>query len=332
MKTLQTFIFLLLLICINSSVFAQSSEQEFPTPVTTNEIKALIEPRAVGDARTTTYYYNFDGSQGDIFVNVVTKNLNGDIDIFVRDGLRLLTKIVVYADVGDGETGRVIYLRKPEKLLLRVKGRTPNDDPASIQIKFAGSFVAAAAVDVPDAPRVSRRVLEEASTASRTTESTEQKTDETVNTDREAEKQVEAEKARAAERQRQATKQTETTSTAENRKPPQRASRDRVRQETSKKPEEVTKKPEQTRSSETTNRPPRADTGRERTETKPQVVITESEVIQKLVIEFKDGSRIERPMSEVLRFTVDRGVLTVIELSGRIGRYQMTAVKKLTIE
>ena len=61
---------------------------------------------------------SFDGEQGDIFLNLVSKNFNGDIDVFMLDGLRPLTKMVIYSDLSENETGRVIYLRKPEKLLL----------------------------------------------------------------------------------------------------------------------------------------------------------------------------------------------------------------------
>jgi len=51
-----------------------------------------------------------------------------------------------------------------------------------------------------------------------------------------------------------------------------------------------------------------------------------------LVIVFKDGRRIERPLTEVARFSVDRGVLTVIAKGGRIGKYSMVDVSKVTIE
>ena len=116
------------------AVQAQSTSQNFPTPVTSNEISGTIRARDLGDARLTGYFYVFNGSQGDIFINVVTKNFNGDIDVFTADNLRPLTKIVVYADTADNETGRVIYLRQPEKLILRVEGRTPDDNPATFRI------------------------------------------------------------------------------------------------------------------------------------------------------------------------------------------------------
>ena len=40
-----------------------------------------------------------------------------------------------------------IYFRQPQKVILRIEGRTPNDDPAEFQIKFAGNFEAAVPTD-----------------------------------------------------------------------------------------------------------------------------------------------------------------------------------------
>ena len=129
-------------LCLAGAVRAQSINQSFPTPVTSSEISGTIRPRDMGDARLTSYYYQFDGGQGDLFINIVTRNFTGDIDVFTQSGLRPIAKIVVYADFAESETGRVIYLRKPEKMILRVQGRTPGDDAAIFRIKFAGSFVA----------------------------------------------------------------------------------------------------------------------------------------------------------------------------------------------
>ncbi|HMQ04516.1 MAG TPA: hypothetical protein PKD26_11420 [Pyrinomonadaceae bacterium] len=141
-----------------SSIRAQSTSQEFPTPVVSNEISGIIKARAIGDPRLTTYYYLLQGEQGDLFLNLVTGNFSGDIDVFTLNGLRPLAKIVVLADFGESETGRAIYLRRPEKLILRIQGRTPNDDPATFRFKFAGSFAAfrpEEGMNVPSAPRVS---------------------------------------------------------------------------------------------------------------------------------------------------------------------------------
>jgi len=126
------------------SAIGQSPDRNFPSAVTESEISSTIKARDLGDSRLTTHYWVFDGSQGDIFINVVTQNFSGDIDVYQASDLKPLTKIVMYADTGVSETGRVIYMRQPGRLLLRVQGRTPNDDPASYKIKFAGSFVALA--------------------------------------------------------------------------------------------------------------------------------------------------------------------------------------------
>src|SRR5215207_4596057 len=141
--TRSTFLLALLTLSIAAgAALGQSTDQYSPTPVTSNEISGTIKARDVGDSRLTSYFYQFDGGQGDVFINVVARNFAGDIDVFTLNGLRPLTKIVLFADFGESETGRVIYLRKPEKMILRIQGRTPGDDAATFRIKFAGSFVA----------------------------------------------------------------------------------------------------------------------------------------------------------------------------------------------
>lgn len=139
---------------------AQSSDQLFPTPVRNNEITGTIPPRRLGDNRLTRYFYAFGTSQGDLFVNVVTENFNGDIDIFIADSMTSVAKIMVFSDTSRNETGRLVYFRKPETLLLRIEGRTPNDEPAKFRIKFGGSFIASSAsgVDAVEAPVVKRPI------------------------------------------------------------------------------------------------------------------------------------------------------------------------------
>ena len=69
----------------NLSVKAQSTNQNFPTAVTSNEISGKINARDLGDARLTSYFYVFNGKSGRIFINVVTKNFDGDIDVFTAE-------------------------------------------------------------------------------------------------------------------------------------------------------------------------------------------------------------------------------------------------------
>ncbi|HUF03908.1 MAG TPA: hypothetical protein VMM38_07000 [Aridibacter sp.] len=119
---------------------AQSNDPNFPTPVVGNEVSGTIQARAIGDPRLTTYYFIFNGNRGDVFINILTTNFKGEIDIYTAQGLNPRTKITIYADNPERETGRVVYQRQPERLILRIQGRTPNDDPATYQVKFAGSF------------------------------------------------------------------------------------------------------------------------------------------------------------------------------------------------
>ena len=51
-----------------------------------------------------------------------------------------------------------------------------------------------------------------------------------------------------------------------------------------------------------------------------------------LVILFKDGNLIEKPMSEVFKFSVDKGVLTVALKDGSTSRYKIVDVEKVTIQ
>ena len=95
MRFLDLLFALLILSAISGSLAAQSTDQNFPTPVTSTEISGTVRVRDVGDARLTSYFYQFDARQGDLFINIVTRNLTGDIDVFTQAGLRPVTKIVV---------------------------------------------------------------------------------------------------------------------------------------------------------------------------------------------------------------------------------------------
>lgn len=325
-----------LVLIFASSAAAQSTLQDFPTAVTSNQVAGAIDARRIGDPRATTYYYLFKGESGDVFVNVVTENFQGDIDVLLKDGLKLLTRMVILADTEPSETGRVIYLRKPEHLLLRVQGKTPNDDPAKFQIKFAGSFLALTADEaqpVPEMPRVSKPVFKDAVAedsevkepspelavkadepppADETTPEVKPPADipsvklevvRTENTGKAAEPA-----SPTAKRERTSTRQRRTDTPARNTPP--------VRSNSKKAPPASVAK-----QSDPENKPPPA-------KEKP----VDPMAAFRLVVIFKDGSKIERPMTEVLRFTVDRGILTVIGKDGRIGRYSMAEIQRVGIE
>jgi hypothetical protein len=356
----STFLFasLVLVICAGST-FGQSTNQNFPTPVSTNEISGSIKARDVGDARLTSYFYQFDGDQGDVFINVVARNFTGDIDVFTLNGLRPITKIVLFADATESETGRVVYLRKPEKMILRVQGRTPGDDPATFRIKFAGSFVASTMGEPaaePALPSLSAKnesgirvnsvgtiveiipkatptpaLVETASSADQRENTEDPAKNQSVSTD---EKRNDDRSTDAAESPDKKVEVVVTNDMPE--KPAAKATpaRRRSRARGTTKPEPST---DASATAASTDKPPKTTTTRARrgraaaAKTPPEKVPDPLENVN-LIIQFKDGTAIQRPMSQVLRFSVDRGVLTVISRDGSIGRYSILDVAKVTIE
>ena len=328
-----------------ADAFAQSTEQSYPTPVTTNQISGEIKARAVGDARRTSYFYTFDGAQGDVFLNVVTKNFNGDIDVFAADGLRPLTKIVVYADTSDNETGRVFYLRKPEKIILRVEGRTPNDDAATFQIKFAGSFVASTDTEAaPPAPEVktesqSNVIVNSVGTIIGV------KPKPTPAPAPPKEVAVEKpEKPKKIKTKKTAEPETETISRTEPETPPENPEENQPEKppENAAAPEEKpevvisenSNPPVESPPAENSNPPApevAAETEREKNNAKEP---TEAEKLAQinLTIILKNGDKFTRPMSEVFSLNTSAGRLTVITNDGKIRNFSIFDVAQMKIE
>jgi hypothetical protein len=330
------------------SANGQSTLADFPTPVSTNELSGTIKARDLGDPRLTTYYYWFEGSQGDVFVNLVTKNFAGDVDVFLQNGLRSLTKIVVLPDFGETETGRVIYLRKPEKLLLRVHGRTPNEEPAQFRVKFAGSFVAVTGNTELEMPKVSGDTVGSVRVNSVGTiippppKPVKDETETPVAVVDTAQKEVETKEKPKSETE---------TETSETKSVPkvEVVVTDDLKESIAKAPARRTTPPRRTRNTRAT--PPKKVVAPPATEISETAEKKDSEVETppetatvgktaktnplenvQLVIVFKDGRKIERPLLDVASFRVDRGILTVVAKGGRIGRYSMVDVAKVTIE
>ena len=135
---------------LSAVVFGQSTNENFPSPVVQNEIAGTITARDVGDARLTRHFYTFYTSVGDLTLKVETANLVGDVDLFEAKTLRPLSKISIYGADSASTTSRIVYFRQRTQVLLRVEGRTPNDEPANYRINLSGSFVAA--TDLPQPP------------------------------------------------------------------------------------------------------------------------------------------------------------------------------------
>lgn len=329
---------------LSAAARGQSVTQEFPTPISEAEINGTIVARDIGDSRLTTYFYELEGEQGDLFINILTRNLNADIDVFTKAGLKPVTKIVVYAGRTDTETGRAVYLRKPERLLLRVQGRTPNDDSGTFRIKFAGSFVAMApGEDGPELPHVAgeRRgnvrvnaigtiIPEPPKPASEVTAQTpatdEAREPEAPKVEADAEKTrprpivvvSEPPAARAAAPARTSRR------TGARTRPARGEAKPANEKEQAATVEPVTR---ERKASNTSNREARkrVEKVEKRDEPDPLASIN-------LVVEMKDGSVLERRMNEVLKFSVDKGMLTIILKTGTIVRHPVTDVSKVTIQ
>jgi len=351
-------------------LYAQSSDQAYPTAITENQISGVIKARDIGDPRVTTHYYTFNGRQGDLFINIVTKNLSGSVDVFDTEGMKPLTNIIVYADVAQSETGRVIYLRKPGKLILRVQGRTPNDDPAEYQIKFAGGFEAATPTgDEPPVPKVTDAGENNSGVRVNSVgtiiaiipkpKPTPKPADTAKSEDTTENKKVDEEKAAKSEEQPEAAptetpaeKSTEETVKTATSEPAKAASKRTVARAKPQNPKRVKPKTDQEAkvaptdtdmsSSETAKKTEAADEDRR---SKPEVVITDNTAKKQpaeskvsplanvnLVIVFKDGRKVERPMTQVERFTVDQTTLTVIGTNGRIAKFSIFEVASVTIQ
>ncbi|MEZ5425751.1 MAG: hypothetical protein R2747_05760 [Pyrinomonadaceae bacterium] len=317
--------------------FAQSTNQSSPTPIITNEINGTIRARDIGDSRLTNHYYAFNGNQGDVFINVVTQNLNGDIDIFTLDGLRPLTKITVFADVSDSETGRVVYLRRSEKLLLRVQGRSPNDDPATYRIKFAGSFLPmenVAGNEVAKMPEVSERDRGEVKVNSVGTI-----IEETPRPAPSPETVADNKNPEPAEKVDERPEKNINVTSVDEKNVSDSSAKIEIRRE----PVEKTDAPPEENPARSkpvvvvTDLPELEKTGRETRRTNPATrEVTPVDPGQlaniKLIIRFKDGQTIKYPLNRVFSFNVNQGILRVVLSDGKVSRYSMLDVEKVSIE
>ncbi|MBK8467279.1 MAG: hypothetical protein IPL32_15785 [Chloracidobacterium sp.] len=331
--------------CFCFTVTAQSNDQNFPTAITTNEIDGVIKVRDIGDSRLTSYFYSFDGVQGDIFINVVTKNFTGDIDVFSVDGLRPLTKMVIYSDGGVSETGRLVYLRKPERLLLRVEGRSPNDDPATFKIKFAGSFVALSGQKSQDAPTIKGAEVNAESGVRVNSVGTiievipkPQPSAKPTPDAKEAIAAVEKRKPEPVKKpsppatvKKESKENVAVAKVVEKKPAPPKAPPAEIDK---KNPPPASKPAKKASGSEVKtvfgkNTKPKATP---KAEKPPAPTPSDPMASIRLVVQLKDGKVIERPMSEITTFRVDNGVLTVIAKDGKTVRYSMLEVAKVTIE
>ncbi|MEO7538693.1 MAG: hypothetical protein ABIV21_01585 [Pyrinomonadaceae bacterium] len=333
---------LLTTLIIPAVAAAQSTDPNFPTPVETNEVNGVIKARDIGDSRITSYFYTFDGGQGDLFINVVTGNFTGDIDVFAAEALRPLAKMVIYPVGGSSQTGRLVYLRKGERLVLRVEGRSPNDDPAMFRIKFGGSFLALTGQKVDEAPTVARSSPDEPGIKVNSVGTIVAIVPKPRPTPKAL---VPLENETAAANPVKAASESATKVTVTSTLPPASTTPPRTKKADTRKDvatvfgKETVKRPvksvKATGTSAKIKTTPTAKPPARRSAKPPVAAEVRSPdplASIHLVVQLKNGDTLERPMSEVVRFSVDKGILTVIGKDGKAERYSILDVSKVTIE
>ena len=345
------------------AVPAQSTDQSLPTPVLANDINGQIAALDLGDPRATRYFYAFAANPGDLLVTVDSKNLNGDIDVFTAITFRPLMKTTVYATSQSPPITKGIYLRAHQLLILRIEARTPNDDPGIYHIRFGGTFEAfsggipvaettdtaetsnsktssnrlssvGATIPRPPAEMVEPAEAKAVPSPEKTEEKPPEKTSDTAETRTTAEKPARNTTAR------------NTTS-----RPPRRSTRPAPsRRQPPPKKTDSTAKSDSSETTSTKVEPStveKTDTSREEKPAEKTDKSTESttstdkakpqEVVAppagaRLIIEEKDGTRIERPMSTIRRVIVEGPTIMVILKTGKIERVPMISVARMSIE
>ncbi|MGE3468677.1 MAG: hypothetical protein AB7J13_17300, partial [Pyrinomonadaceae bacterium] len=225
------------------------------------------------------------------------------------------------------------------------EGRSPNDDPAIYRIKFAGSFVAIAGKDDDGTPTLQSDTAEasgirvnsvgtilEVVPKPKPSPKADQTDPAAAATETSSARSLGAEKtgelpAKELEPKREVSSRPVVVIT----EAPEVATIFGGKKKT--EPEPVARTPVAE-----PKRPPTRRTGDPKTPSGSKAARQPTEpkadplASIRLVVEMKDGEVIERPMNEVRRFSVDKGVLTVIDKDGKVTKYSIFDVAKVTIE
>jgi len=351
---LRKYVFLLALLSVfilTPAALGQSTDQALPTPVLSNEISGEINALDLGDPRLTRHFYAFAGSPGDLLITVESKNLNGDIDVFTAVTFRPLMKTTFIATPQAREITRGIYLRAHQILILRVEARTPSDEPGTYHIRFGGTFerfsggipvAEAANTETGNPPEKSgaNRLSSVGATIPRpVTETAEAEAKPTPSPEKAAETPAE----KAPSESETARKTTSPSRRTTGRQTPRRGTRPAPAKstETATKTEPAAKTEAENPKTET-SKPVEEKTVAEKptvteqpAETSPPAEKPKSQDITAgthLIIEEKDGTKIDRPMSTVRRIVVEGNTIVILLKSGKIERIAMTDVSRMSIE
>jgi hypothetical protein len=332
----------------------QSTDISAPAAVRTNEVLGTIPARDIGDPRLTDHYYLFNGRPGDLLITVDSKNLNGDLDVFTTSGLRPLLKFTVYSSNSSPAT-KSIYLRKQESLILRIEGRSPNDDEATYRLYFGGSFepittepLIAENTSAPIEPAAGAKPVKKGRRVSSVGARIEEpRVAEVVNAPTPEPNQLEPSKPEEVKTEDPKTEPTRAEVTkAEAPKPPARTPRGRrlpgrrtptprpAKAEPAKSDSETTPT---TENAEADAKPasikkrPAGKSTTARNVAKPVAVEPEPESGPRLIIETSDRTLINRYMSSVRRVVVENGQVVVTGKDGKIERVPLASVVRMSI-
>ncbi len=320
------------------TAFSQSTSLDYPAAVTTNQIAGRIRAREIGDSRLTSHYYLFESGTGDVFLNIETSNLEGDIDIYTAGSLKPLLKASVYAGSYATVMQRDLYLRLPSRLILRVEGRTPNDDPADYKIVFSGVFkplsaaAAAALPRDPGTPKVTGGENPDGSRVSATGAII-------VKPKPPAPKATPTPtpKAAVARNTVKTDKPKKLPTVDPNAKPPKPklpapAPEAADRKDTDRKKDESAKKPEKPKTEKPKDISP---SGKKPSDAaKPaKPVKTPADPLAEvfLVIEMKNGTKLRYAMSDVFQVNVDGGVVKIILKNGKLVTRSLLEIEEMKI-
>ena len=354
----------LLLVALAQVGLSQSTDQSLPTPILAGDVNGKIAALDVGDPRTTRHFYAFAANPGDLLVTVDSRNLDGDVDVFTAITYRPLVKTTMYAGSQSAPVTKGIFLRAHQILILRVEARSPNDDPGSYHIHLGGTFepfsggIPVAENNEPTEISTEKSGANRLSSVGATIPKPSPEVTETAETKpspspEKAEEKPAEKSSETATAPKSATEKPATTSARNN--PTRRGSRPSSRrQPPTKKPapsstpttETAVKTENQTATVEANKSEP-ARIEAEKTEASKTVKSDEKPAPAekpktqeippqpagaRLVIEEKDGTRIERPMSTVRRVVVEGATIMVVLKSGKIERIAMSDVSRMAIE
>jgi hypothetical protein len=320
---------------------AQSTDIAWPSPIRSNDVRGIIPARDLGDPRVTDHFYAFIANPGDILITVDSSNLNGDIDVFTSSSLRPLLKFTVYAGSSAPIT-KSLYLRRQENLILRVEGRTPDDDDAVYRLHFGGAFepitsgplaehedALAPTTAAANSNRGERRV---SSVGARIDEPAA----EVAETPKETPSPITSSEPKSKAAAKPAPRNTRPRGTVARRTRPAKTPKPKPAEA---KPDETVAKGEtgekptaersETESPTAPARPARRTRGTRAAKPPAPQEIDESG--PRLVIETSDGTLVDRSMGGVRRVTVENGQVVVIGKDGKIQRIPLASVVRMTI-